>query len=42
VLTATDQKPQKSLKKVTLPTITSPKFQRDAEQYDLFNDFCGF
>jgi len=42
VLTATDQKPQKSLKKVTLPTITSPKFQRDAEQYDLLMIFAVF
>jgi len=27
---------------VILPTITSPECQRDAEQYHLFNDFCGF
>jgi len=27
---------------VILPTITLPECQRDAEQYDLFNDFCGF
>jgi len=29
VLTATDQKPQKIIKKVILPTITSPECQRD-------------
>jgi len=31
VLTATDQKPQKIIKKVILPTITLPECQRDAE-----------
>ena len=42
VLTATDQKTAKIIKKVILPTITLPECQRDSEQYDLFNDFCGF
>jgi len=31
VLTAMDQKPQKSLKGDIIPTITLPEFQRDAE-----------
>ena len=31
MLTATDQKLQKSLKRVILPTIISPECQRDAE-----------
>ena len=31
VLTATDQKPQKIIKKVILPTITLPECQRDSE-----------
>ena len=31
VLTTTDQKPQKIIKKVILPTITLPECQRDAE-----------
>jgi len=31
VLTATDQKPQKIIKEVILPTITLPECQRDAE-----------
>ena len=31
VLKATDQKPQKIIKKVILPTIKSPECQRDAE-----------
>jgi len=42
VLTATDQKLQKIIKKVILPTITSLECQHDAEQYHLFNDFCSF
>jgi len=31
VVTATDQKTEKIIKKVILPTITSPECQRDAE-----------
>ena len=32
----------KIIKKVILPTITSPECQRDDEQYHLFNDFLRF
>ena len=35
-------KTAKIIKKVILPTVTSPECQRDAEYYHLFNDFCGF
>jgi len=38
---ATD-KNTKIIKKVILPTITSPECQRDGGKYHLFNDFYGF
>jgi len=35
-------KTAKIIKKVILPTITSPECKRDAEQYHLCNDFLRF